>query len=157
MEYFASHNLSGAELDEQTATILEFLENDDLTVISAVHNKAQNKIKFQHGLPTDKDECCLLFYKIPQVGSKSSLGQAATATSVAAAAVAAKTAITTNVEQRQPALGILTLEGGLVKSIYNSISRVFSPHSTAARVCSTYIYIDFRLDVCLTNTIWICT
>uniref|UniRef100_A0A1B0AGR8 Uncharacterized protein n=1 Tax=Glossina pallidipes TaxID=7398 RepID=A0A1B0AGR8_GLOPL len=31
VEYFASHNLSGAELDEQTATILEFLENDDLT------------------------------------------------------------------------------------------------------------------------------
>uniref|UniRef100_A0A1B0AQ10 Dynein heavy chain, cytoplasmic n=1 Tax=Glossina palpalis gambiensis TaxID=67801 RepID=A0A1B0AQ10_9MUSC len=31
VEYFATHNLSGAELDEQTATILEFLENDDLT------------------------------------------------------------------------------------------------------------------------------
>uniref|UniRef100_A0A1A9WMF6 Dynein heavy chain, cytoplasmic n=1 Tax=Glossina brevipalpis TaxID=37001 RepID=A0A1A9WMF6_9MUSC len=127
VEYFAVHNRSGAELDKQTAVILEFLENDDLTVISAVHNKAENKIKFQHGLPTDKDEYCLLFYKIPQVGSKPVAGQATTA-------AVTKTTITTNIEQRQPALGILTLEGGLVKSIYNSVSRVFSPHSTAARL-----------------------
>ncbi|XP_023163173.2 cytoplasmic dynein 2 heavy chain 1 [Drosophila hydei] len=107
VEYFAAH-IPGTELDEQTATILEFLEQEEHTVISAVHNKSDGKIKFQHRIPND--EVCLLFYKVPQVGQGAGNGG-----------------------QVEPPLGILTLEGGLVKSIYNSVSRVFSPHATARR------------------------
>ncbi|EDW04137.1 GH10144 [Drosophila grimshawi] len=101
------------ELDEQTATILEFVEQEEHTVISAVHNKSDGKIKFQHRIPND--EVCLLFYKVPQVGQG-----AAGAGGGGGGAV-------------EPLLGILTLEGGLVKSIYNSVSRVFSPHANTAR------------------------
>ncbi|KAL7738788.1 hypothetical protein ACLKA6_008441 [Drosophila palustris] len=110
LEYFAAR-IPGTELDEQTATILEFLEQEEHTVISAVHNKSDGKIKFQHRIPND--EVCLLFYKVPQVG------QGAGGAGGGAGG--------------EPLLGILTLEGGLVKSIYNSVSRVFSPHATARR------------------------
>ncbi|KAH8263165.1 hypothetical protein KR044_005503 [Drosophila immigrans] len=113
VEYFAAR-IPGTELDEQTATILEFLEQEEHTVISAVHNKSDGKIKFQHRIPND--EVCLLFYKVPQVGSGGG-GQSGTA----------------GTGGGEPLLGILTLEGGLVKSIYNSVSRVFSPNATARR------------------------
>ncbi|XP_002132927.3 cytoplasmic dynein 2 heavy chain 1 [Drosophila pseudoobscura] len=106
VEYFAVR-MPGTELDEQTATILEFLEQEEHTVISAVHNKSDGKIKFHHRIPND--EVCLLFYKVPQVGGGQGAGP-----HVAPAA-------------SEPLLGILTLEGGLVKSIYNSVSRVYSP------------------------------
>ncbi|KAH8376856.1 hypothetical protein KR093_001749 [Drosophila rubida] len=111
VEYFAAR-IPSTELDEQTATVLEFLEQEEHTVISAVHNKSDGKIKFQHRIPSD--EVCLLFYKVPQVGG----GQSGAGGTTGA----------------EPLLGILTLEGGLVKSIYNSVSRVFSPHAgTTAR------------------------
>lgn len=118
MEYFAAR-IPGTELDEQTATILEFLEQEEHTVISAVHNKSDGKIKFQHRIPND--EVCLLFYKVPQVG------QGNTGGSVVGG------------EGGEPLLGILTLEGGLVKSIYNSVSRVFSPHATARVSCMCWL------------------
>ncbi|BFF95328.1 cytoplasmic dynein 2 heavy chain 1 [Drosophila madeirensis] len=108
VEYFAAR-MPGTELDEQTATILEFLEQEEHTVISAVHNKSDGKIKFHHRIPND--EVCLLFYKVPQVGG----GQGGVPPPPPPAASA------------EPLLGILTLEGGLVKSIYNSVSRVYSP------------------------------
>ncbi|XP_060645040.1 cytoplasmic dynein 2 heavy chain 1 [Drosophila nasuta] len=112
VEYFAAR-IPGTELDEQTATILEFLEQEEHTVISAVHNKSDGKIKFQHRIPND--EVCLLFYKVPQVGGTAVGGGGGGG-------------------EGEPLLGILTLEGGLVKSIYNSVSRVFSPHaSTTSR------------------------
>ncbi|ALC40164.1 btv [Drosophila busckii] len=117
VEYFAAR-IPGTELDEQTATILEFLEQEEHTVISAVHNKSDGKIKFQHRIPNE--EVCLLFYKVPQVGQ--------------AAAAAAAGAVGGAGGGGEPLLGILTLEGGLVKSIYNSVSRVFSPHATARRM-----------------------
>lgn len=62
------------------------------------------KIIFQHSIPQSEDNC-LLFYKIP----KPNKGDG-------------------------PSLGILTLEGGMVKSMYNSMARVFSPHAES-RVC----------------------
>lgn len=126
MEYFAVNTQTGIALDEQTAAILEFLENDEITVISAVHNKQEDKIKFHHRILND--EVCLLFYKIPQVG-KSVGGHGA--------AGAGAMATTAHSIDNQP-LGILTLEGGLVKSIYNSVSRVFSPHANT-RVCYFYL------------------
>lgn len=128
MEYFAVNAQAGKALDEHTATILEFLENDEITVISAVHNKQEDKIKFHHRIPND--EVCLLFYKIPQVGKTASgNGSGGVATSSAMAM------------DSQP-LGILTLEGGLVKSIYNSVSRVFSPHANS-RVCCIQSFFFF--------------
>lgn len=123
MEYFGVSPPTGMTLDEHTAAILEFLENDEITVISAVHNKQEDKIKFHHRIPND--EVCLLFYKIPQVG-KSGVGGAAGASATSLSVATGTTA--TSTLDNQP-LGILTLEGGLVKSIYNSVSRVFSPHA----------------------------
>ncbi|TMW40161.1 hypothetical protein DOY81_014759, partial [Sarcophaga bullata] len=126
VEYFAVNSQTGKELDEQTAAILEFLENDEITVISAVHNKQEDKIKFHHRIPND--EVCLLFYKIPQVGKT-----AATAASSSAGGDGGSGGVATSsalAMDSQP-LGILTLEGGLVKSIYNSVSRIFSPHANS--------------------------
>lgn len=79
-----------------------------------MHNKSDGSIKFHHRIPGD--EVCLLFYKIPQVSGKSGAANISAASSGKA--------------YDQP-LGILTLEGGLVKSIYNSVSRVFSPQAEA--------------------------
>lgn len=109
MEYFSAR-LPGTELDEQTAMILEFLEQEEHTVISAVHSKSDGKIRFHHRIPNE--ELCLLFYKVPQVGHHNREDGTAS----------------------EPLLGILTLEGGMVKSIYNSVSRVFSPSANSARV-----------------------
>ncbi|KQS61950.1 uncharacterized protein Dere_GG26148 [Drosophila erecta] len=106
VEYFSAR-LPGSELDEQTAMILEFLEQEELTVISAVHSSSDGKIRFHHRIPSE--ELCLLFYKVPQVGHNHKEGGS------------------------EPLLGILTLEGGMVKSIYNSVSRVFSPSANSAR------------------------
>lgn len=120
VEYFAAR-IPGTELDEQTATILEFLEQEEHTVISAVHNKSDGKIKFQHRIPND--EVCLLFYKVPQVGQGNTGGSVVGVSGGGGGGAG------------EPLLGILTLEGGLVKSIYNSVSRVFSPHATARVSC----------------------
>ncbi|EDX05339.1 GD21850 [Drosophila simulans] len=106
VEYFSAR-LPGSELDEQTAMILEFLEQEELTVISAVHSRSDGRIRFHHRIPNE--ELCLLFYKVPQVGHHHKEGGS------------------------EPLLGILTLEGGMVKSIYNSVSRVFSPSANSAR------------------------
>lgn len=57
-------------------------------------------------MPTDEN--CILFYKIPQLG-----------------------VVQTNVDVP---IGILTLEGGLVKSIYNSVSRVYAPNVTKVNI-----------------------
>lgn len=78
--------------------IREFLEHDDITVLSAQNQSG--KLLFAHSVPADEN--CVIFYKIPQIGS--------------------------NQPTTDAPLGILTLEGGLTKSIYNSVARVFSPH-----------------------------
>ncbi|XP_053958646.1 cytoplasmic dynein 2 heavy chain 1 [Anastrepha ludens] len=117
VEYFAASGSTGQAADEHLTAIHEFLENDELTVIAAVHNKSNGSIKFHHRIPGD--EVCLLFYKIPQVG-----GNKSGSTNISSAASSGA--------YDQP-LGILTLEGGLVKSIYNSVSRVFSPQAEARK------------------------
>lgn len=72
----------------------------------------------------------MLFYKIPQVGNGIGSAGAGAGAGGKQAHRTAATAAASERNQQQP-LGILTLEGGLVKSIYNSVSRVFSPQAEA--------------------------
>ncbi|XP_067623203.1 cytoplasmic dynein 2 heavy chain 1-like [Eurosta solidaginis] len=125
VEYFAATTSTGQAADEHLTAIHEFLENDELTVIAAVHNKSDGSIKFHHRIPGD--EVCLLFYKIPQVSSG---GGGCGSSKSGSTNIASATG--NEVGYDQP-LGILTLEGGLVKSIYNSVSRVFSPQAEARK------------------------
>lgn len=95
--------------------VREFLDSDDLTIL-AVTNRG-DKLIFNHQI--SDDENCLVFYKIPKIGN------GLTNQAVNGAGETASV------------LGILTLEGGIAKSIYNSISRVYSPQ--VAKVRETYI------------------
>lgn len=79
-------------------SIQEFLQNDEINVLAVTY--AENALRFHHTVPTEENS--ILFYKIPQLG-----------------------AVQANVDIP---IGILTLEGGLVKSIYNSVSRVYAPN-----------------------------
>lgn len=90
---------------QDDGAIRDFIENDEITILAAT--ATDQTVCFQHRLPTE--ETCLLFYKIPQLRTPP-----------------------TNVPGDVP-VGILTLEGGLVKSIYNSVLRVYSPHVTKVR------------------------
>lgn len=90
---------------QDDGAIRDFIENDEITILAATDT--DQTVCFQHRLPTE--ETCLLFYKIPQLRTPP-----------------------TNVPGDVP-VGILTLEGGLVKSIYNSVLRVYSPHVTKVR------------------------
>lgn len=110
VEYFAVHGLvCDAALKEQWPLIREFLDNPEATVICALWDKAHNTIQFHQRIPNTEEEC-LLFYKIPQINKSST------------AAIKLSPEETTQ-------LGLLTLEGGFIKSIYNSVSRVFSPQA----------------------------
>lgn len=102
--------------------IKEFLESDELTLLAAINH--DDKLIFAHAIV--EDENCLVFYKIPQIGRGSSAKQHHHAINGVASTMPA-TAPPSFVNDVMP-LGILTLEGGLAKSIYNSVSRVFSPH-----------------------------
>lgn len=84
-------------------SIQEFLQNDEINVLAVT--STENALRFLHSVPTEENS--ILFYKIPQLG-----------------AVQAKVDIP---------IGILTLEGGLVKSIYNSVSRVYAPNVTKVK------------------------
>lgn len=101
--------------------IKEFLESDELTLLAAINHG--DKLIFAHTI--SEDENCLVFYKIPQIGRGSR--RSANGITKTAAAAAAAAAAPSSVNDVMP-LGLLTLEGGLAKSIYNSVSRVFSPH-----------------------------
>lgn len=79
--------------------IKDFLENDDVTILAAV--SIDGEVLFQNAVPVD-EHYSLLFYKIPNLDYHS--------------------------QSTQPKIGMLTLEGGLAKSIYNSLQRVFSPY-----------------------------
>lgn len=103
VDYFS---LNGTDNEYDDSSIREFLESDDLTVLTAINHG--DKLTFNHFI--SDDENCLVFYKIPKIGT----------------GIAQQSSIDNN--GTAPLLGILTLEGGLAKSIYNSISRVFSPH-----------------------------
>ncbi|XP_055916348.1 cytoplasmic dynein 2 heavy chain 1 [Eupeodes corollae] len=136
VDYFDA--ISGHE-DHQP--IVEFLETDEITVLAAT--TTDGKLKFHHQIPND--DVCLLFYKIPKVGSPSSLSSSSStllsssssggggrigggAGSGAGAALNRTPELMDN-----QSLGMLTLEGGMVKSIYNSMSRVFSPHAVVKK------------------------
>ncbi|XP_062711545.1 cytoplasmic dynein 2 heavy chain 1 [Aedes albopictus] len=85
---------------ENEEVIKDFLDNDDVTILAAV--SIDGEVLFQNAVPVD-EHYSLLFYKIPNLDYHSS-------------------------QNAQPKIGMLTLEGGLAKSIYNSLQRVFSPY-----------------------------
>lgn len=110
VDYFSLHGKTNTYDD---LPIREFLESNELTVLTAINHG--DKLIFSHTIA--EDENCLVFYKIPQIGSANIARQSTADTDD-------NTTTTNNVVP----LGILTLEGGLAKSIYNSISRVYSPY-----------------------------
>ncbi|XP_053685293.1 cytoplasmic dynein 2 heavy chain 1 [Sabethes cyaneus] len=89
----------GARTVEHAEVIRDFLENDDVTILAAV--SLDGEVLFQNAVPVE-EQYCLLFYKIPNLDYHS--------------------------PNSAPKIGMLTLEGGLAKSIYNSLQRVFSPY-----------------------------
>lgn len=122
VEYFNVHGLfSDTTLEGQQPLIREFLDNPETTVICALWDKGHNTIQFHQRIPNTEEEC-LLFYKIPQINKPSA----------ASIKLSPETTI----------LGLLTLEGGFIKSIYNSVSRVFSPHAAiqVSKLSFQYIY-----------------
>ncbi|XP_053681370.1 cytoplasmic dynein 2 heavy chain 1 [Anopheles nili] len=84
---------------ESGDVIKEFLVNDDVTVLAAV--SVDGAVLLQNSVPVE-NQYGLLFYKIPNLDFSGHTGAAR--------------------------IGLLTLEGGLAKSIYNSLQRVFSPY-----------------------------
>lgn len=101
--------------------IKEFLESDELTLLAAINHG--DKLIFAHAI--SEDENCLVFYKIPQIGRSTSSSHHRNG--IVNGRTTSSSAAPSSVNDVTP-LGILTLEGGLAKSIYNSVSRVFSPH-----------------------------
>lgn len=107
VDYFSLHGKNNTYDD---LPLKEFLENNELTVLAAINHG--DKLIFSHSII--EDENSLVFYKIPQIGNSTT-------------AVARQSSTDDDNVTTFP-LGILTLEGGLAKSIYNSISRVYSPY-----------------------------
>lgn len=87
----------------------DFVANVDQTVLAAIVVDPSAGMRFVAQVPPDRD--CLLFYKIPQIGG---VGGGVGAEDDGGGAAGR--------------LGMLTLEGGLVKSIYSSVTRVYAPH-----------------------------
>lgn len=91
-------NLSQIEKTFDDSYVRDFLENDGQKVLSASLNDTRKSIQFQSKIPNEYQNV-LLFYKNQKADGNG---------------------------QRSD-LGMLTLEGGIVKSIYNSISSIFVP------------------------------
>ncbi|XP_059611101.1 cytoplasmic dynein 2 heavy chain 1 [Phlebotomus argentipes] len=83
------------------STVRAFFESEEITLLAATAH--EKKIIFHHRIPQDCDNC-LLYYKIPKL-SKSVQEDSGSAS-----------------------IGLLSLEGGMVKSMYNSVARIFSPN-----------------------------
>lgn len=98
--------------DSAASSVRDFLENSELTVLAATQ-AINGGIRFAHRVATE--ETCLLFYKIPQIGGDHQRNQHEDVKSGGMAALS---------------LGILTIDGGLVKSIYDSMVRVYLPQGT---------------------------
>lgn len=107
VDYFSLHGKNNTYDD---LPLREFLENNELTVLAVINHG--DKLIFSHSII--EHENSLVFYKIPQISNNT--------TSVTRQSSTDDDNVTTF------PLGILTLEGGLAKSIYNSISRVYSPY-----------------------------
>lgn len=113
-DYFSLHGKNNTYDD---LPIREFLESNELTVLAAINHG--DKLIFSHNI--SDDENCIVFYKIPQIGSDVTRQQQSSIANTA-------TDDDDNNDAGTFPLGIVTLEGGLAKSIYNSISRVYSPY-----------------------------
>lgn len=111
-QFFATHSKQPAPSADAETVVRDFVENTDMTVLAAICAAADSRvIRYVAAVPADCD--CLLFYKIPQIstgGDAAELGNGATVDGVQ--------------------LGMLTLDGGLVKSMYSSVTRVYAPHVT---------------------------
>lgn len=79
--------------------------------------QTNGRLRYAHRVATE--ETCLLFYKLPQIGG----GQSSDA----------KSYHPEDVKSEAPPLGILTIDGGLVKSIYDSMVRVYLPQGTLVK------------------------
>lgn len=84
--------------------VRDFLENDGQRVLSASLNDTKKSIQFQNKIPNEYQNV-LLFYKNQKTDGNG------------------------NGAAERSGLGMLTLEGGIVKSIFNSISSMFVPGS----------------------------
>lgn len=97
-------NLNNLDKSFDDSYVRDFLENDGQRVLSASLNDTRKSIQFQNKIPNEYQNV-LLFYKNQRSdGNGNSMGE-------------------------RSDLGMLTLEGGIVKSIYNSISSIFVPGS----------------------------
>lgn len=110
-------NLSQNDKSFDESYIRDFLENDSQRVLSASLNDTRKSIQFQNKIPNEY-QTVLLFYK----NFSKCDG---------------------NANQRSD-LGMLTLEGGIVKSIYNSLSSIFVP--SAINVSNTRLLEDFSVN-----------
>lgn len=111
-DYFA---LCGDKNAIDDLAIKEFLDSDELTVLAAINHG--DRLIFNHTISVDEN--CIVFYKIPQMNAsiRQRLGSSDDDTGAIDDAI-------------HFPFGILTLEGGLAKSIYNSMARIFSPSVT---------------------------
>uniref|UniRef100_A0A1B0DN78 Dynein heavy chain, cytoplasmic n=1 Tax=Phlebotomus papatasi TaxID=29031 RepID=A0A1B0DN78_PHLPP len=83
------------------STVRAFFESEEITLLAAT--ALDKTIAFHHRIPQDCDNC-LLYYKIPKLSKNR------------------------EDNPENASIGLLSLEGGMVKSIYNSVSRIFSPN-----------------------------
>lgn len=82
--------------------VRDFLENNEQRIITAsLNDSKKSSLIFQNKIPNENQRT-LLFYKTNRSDG--------------------------NLKLQKIGLGFLTLEGGIVKSIYNSISSVFVPN-----------------------------
>lgn len=81
--------------------VRDFLENDTQRILSASLNDSRKSIQFQNKIPNEYENV-LLFYKTQHKRDSQPKGN-------------------------RSDLGMLTLEGGVVKSIYNSLTSIFMP------------------------------
>lgn len=103
VSHIASYfNLNQLDKTFDDSYVRDFLENDDQRVLTASLNDTRKSIQFQNKIPNEYQNI-LLFYKNQ------------------------KTDRNGNAAGQRSDLGMLTLEGGIVKSIYNSISSIFVP------------------------------
>lgn len=106
-------------------SIREFYENSDITVLAAIVN--EQAIQFQHKIP-QTEERCLLFYKIPKLGLSNVNNNGNTARGQSGNNNFREDDDDADERLQRESIGFLTLEGGIIKSIYNSVSRIFAPN-----------------------------
>lgn len=122
-------------------SIREFFENTEITVLAAILN--DRTIQFQYKIP-QTEEKCLLFYKIPKLELSSNVSN-----NGVNARSGGNGNHNTDIEkrhQRDSSIGFLTLEGGIIKSIYNSVSRIFAPNVLKVSLLNLVYFIGTFLN-----------